>query len=109
VTLTASNGLGSHTLTKKCYIEVELLNEINSPEIHENQHLYPNPASEIITLTSGENTLIRIFNILGELVYTDPDEKKLRQVDVTNFPGGIYIVRFEGFGSMHQEKLLIQH
>jgi outer membrane protein assembly factor BamB len=109
VTLTSSNELGSHTLTKKCYIEVELLNEIDLPEISENLPVYPNPASDIVTVITDGKSRISIFNNLGALVYSDLDYKKVREVDVTGFPSGLYFIRFEGPASNLPEKLLVQH
>ena len=63
--------------------------------------VYPNPATNMIYLridavTLQSNTLIRIINSSGDIVYTESflrtDFRVLRQIDISKLPKGAYFI-----------------
>lgn len=67
-----------------------LFSELKSETIK----LFPNPTSKVIYFESNQITVnkIIIYTILGEKVYDDTLENTC--IDVSNLPGGIYIIEF---------------
>jgi hypothetical protein len=57
-------------------------------------NIYPNPASEIITFPfdNGINLPIEIYNSVGYLIFKE-DYINNRQINISEFPPGLYIVR----------------
>jgi len=71
---------------------------------------YPVPASSEITLTNSATgkTAYTITDITGRIVSTGSFEGK-KNVDVSAFAPGTYIVAFESNGQKAQQRLLIEH
>ena len=69
--------------------------------------LYPNPSTNIFTVSSNENfTSVKIYSMLSELVY----KKKVKptkqlEVSVLDLPKGIYIVQID---DKHVRKLVVE-
>ena len=57
--------------------------------------IYPNPSHSKIYISSQENTIDRavIYSAIGERVLTKT--RDLGEIDISNFPSGIYILRLE--------------
>lgn len=88
--------------------------------VFDNIELFPNPNTGIFTIkgsleNSNINTIgIRVFNIIGQMVYTDnvsPNNNQVNKtLDLGNAPDGIYFVHITG--DEGQEKILrftVQH
>ena len=86
--------------------------------------LYPNPASEVLDvgfprLRSGQGWMLDdsktlnlyLFDSFGRKVKELPlPENKNPQIDVSDLPGGMYVVVIEGEdGFMLREKVIISH
>lgn len=71
---------------------------INS--IEKDIQLYPNPASKSlhISLDKQKISSIEIFSITGQTVYTKKGNDKIneKEIDISNFPKGIYMVKIMG-------------
>lgn len=64
-------------------------------------NLYPNPASEMIYYSLGENielSNIRVIDITGKLIYNSTNINS-NQVDISGFAQGIYFMQFISNGS----------
>jgi len=108
VTLITSNGLGTDTLTKLCYIEVVMVEEVASIESIEDVTIYPNPASEYFSITTSKEAGVSIYNTLGDLVYMDKTRARARRIDVSGWPAGIYVVRLVGGGVVIKGKVIVK-
>jgi hypothetical protein len=77
-----------------------------------NIRLYPNPTSGIITLDlsgfdSELNVTVEIFGTMGECVYSNiPEGKTIMNLDLTNKPAGIYVVRVVNGGEIKTKKII---
>ncbi len=57
-----------------------------------NIRIYPNPSSGIVNISGfAQPAEVSIYNTLGELIYNESNFLK-SQIDLTNFPDGIYII-----------------
>ena len=107
VTLITSNQYGSDTLTKECFIKVELNTGFEMTQTRNNIDVFPNPAQGDIFIHSVQPAKIEIINSIGEVVFFDDNPKKERRISVSNYPAGIYIARFSNGGFIGSVKLIV--
>jgi len=69
-----------------------------------NFSIYPNPASNKLTIESNEIGIIKIKNLLGKTIYKAKKSNYLLEVNTSHFANGIYILQLNGMSS----KVLIQ-
>ena len=95
VTLAVSDGTFNNTLVKVDYIAVELALGIGSNNADEFV-VYPNPAREVINITSPEIIIrICIYNTLGILVNSCEVNTTSCQINTGTLSEGIYILKIE--------------
>jgi hypothetical protein len=62
--------------------------------------VFPNPASQMFSVPVAENDLqITVYNIAGSLIFQDniySNEVSVRNIDITSWPNGLYIVKVMG-------------
>ena len=70
--------------------------------------LYPNPASNMVTLEfstiTSSTTAIEIFDVLGKQIYKSSVTTKSESIDVSNWNSGVYLMRItaENSSSVHR-------
>jgi hypothetical protein len=69
--------------------------------------IFPNPATELISIESNNATSIHIFNTVGQVVYSNLNPSTIQSVDVSTFETGIYIVEVKNNEIITTEKLII--
>lgn len=68
--------------------------------------IYPNPSKDKITIDGVEVSKIQIFNTLGQLVKT---VQSSNEINITDLPTGIYIVKISDFDeNNYTNKIIIQ-
>jgi len=95
---------------------VAKLNTTITTSVTEINHLpiniYPNPATNELTIEFDEGELfetdITLFNILGEVVFSSPNEKigQKKTIDISSLPAGIYFVELNIDGARAVEKVV---
>jgi len=69
----------------------------------------PNPTrgftSVYYNLPKGEVATLKIYNILGEIVYNEKSDKGL--FTIRKLPTGIYLLRFNAKGYKEERKLVV--
>jgi photosystem II stability/assembly factor-like uncharacterized protein len=58
-----------------------------------NLNLYPNPATDKLTIETPQKAAIEILNLQGQLVKSFPNEGRETPVDVSELTGGVYILK----------------
>lgn len=66
-------------------------NAINDVKDGADLFLFPNPASNTIVVKSTENGLLNIYNLVGELIFTQPVTGYLTTINVSSLLPGLYI------------------
>lgn len=67
-------------------------NAINQTEDRQVE-IYPNPAKDMLTLNSKENSQLEIINQLGQRVHTQSLVKGSNQIKIKNYKQGVYIFK----------------
>ena len=66
--------------------------------------IYPNPATNKLTVESSETGTIKIKNLLGRTIYNSRKNNYLCEINTSHFENGIYILQLNSISS----KILIQ-
>ncbi len=102
VTLTASNGFGSDANTKNAYITVNVgtgIDDINTGNIS----FYPNPATDVINISSNTEFVVRVLNVQGALLLQCENQEKF---DISHLAKGIYIIEIKTEKESLRRKLI---
>jgi PKD repeat protein len=75
----------------------------NTVGIVENQsvlswNLFPNPASETITVQFAQNQIdetIRLYNVIGKLIRSVRTSSASTEIEVADLPGGLYLIQLK--------------
>lgn len=74
-------------------------------------YIYPNPASDKLIIKSeqlAEKLGIEVFNMMGQSMYADEKSQlSYFEVDVANWPEGVYLVRIAAGANQLFEKIII--
>lgn len=80
--------------------------------IKERINIYPNPASEFITLSTDINNksdlTLNIYNITGTLVKSEILRQNNRQINIVDLSDGVYMVEIKTKEWTEKQKLIIQ-
>jgi hypothetical protein len=75
-------------------------------------NLYPNPASDIITLNidnfNNADLTLNIYNVIGTLVKSEPLKQDQRQINIGDLSNGSYMVEIKSKGWSEKQKLIVQ-
>lgn len=72
--------------------------------------LYPNPASESITISSTNIlSTYRLTDLRGNLIHSGTSTKNTIELDVRLLAEGIYLVEVETIKGLHLQKVTVQH
>lgn len=98
VTVTATDASGNAAI---CTFDITVLSSLGVDDVILNDviRIYPNPASELITLTNTGNeaiTQIRISDMNGRVIETISNNSlSQRQINISSYASGVYFVHIE--------------
>lgn len=89
----------------------EMISDISEATQALEIYVYPNPASDYVTLTAGDPNLdisnLQVVNLLGEVVYSKTEDLSLSTtILIDNFTPGLYFIRLEVEGVMMTKKII---
>ena len=100
IDITVTDGWGnSKTITKPVYVET-CHDGINDGSFNPLQ-VYPNPASDVLTIEFAGNTRslpIRIYDLLGKEVMTSRFDNSRSVINISELPAGTYRIVIGSFG-----------
>jgi len=76
--------------------------------INEEILFYPNPVHSLLNIRTAmdNNSMLRIYNLTGELLYSEKLTGDYQTIDVSHLPNGMYIVYVTGNGDTFTEKII---
>lgn len=89
-------------------------NPVGLNNVHSNNGIdvYPNPSNGIINIRNSgakEKFNVKIYNALGQVVYSEMFNKFFTTVDLSHQPSGIYHVRLEGELQIISKSIMISN
>ena len=80
--------------------------------VEEHINIYPNPASDLITLNIGNrnnaNLTLNIYTIIGELVRSELLKQNQQKINIGDLTNGIYMVTIKSKDLTENQRLIIQ-
>lgn len=82
------------------------IESLNSLDVN----VYPNPFTDQVTIVSGSNAIesVKIYNNLGQVIYSSTNNDKLITVNSSEWSKGIYMVELKSNDQVSIEKLVKQ-
>ena len=88
-----------------------IITGIDHPDFDNVVSVYPNPANDRITFQLGIGMKaidMRIYNVVGELVYQSEITNQQTTIDISSFAKGVYTVQVENKDAKVFKKLVVQ-
>ena len=85
-----------------------ILNKIEETVEKKDHRLYPNPSNGSFTLELEEESIIDIYNVLGQNVMHLNEATGSRQISLSHAPKGLYFVRIQSGNDIEVKKLIIK-
>jgi len=78
--------------------------------LNDNLNVYPNPSNGKFTIenASVENGKMEIFDLFGQLIYSTDDFNKRKEMDISNFAKGVYLVKINDGKTSYTEKIVVE-
>ena len=90
-------------------VKVNLISSINVVNIFPDLLIYPNPATDILTLENiPTNSIIEIYDVQGKLLIIKRPTSTKEDINVANLHNGIYLVKIENAVGSTVRKLAIK-
>ena len=70
-------------------------------------NLYPNPTSDVLTISKAENATIEIYNILGQVMTIKTNISKQEIIDVSGYAAGAYMAKISNEGVTTTKKFVV--
>jgi hypothetical protein len=88
-----------------------LITDVTAPLAAQVFSIYPNPASETLTITTpielAYPAVATVFNALGQVVLTKQLNANQQQLDVSNLPNGVYTISLQTSLVKVAQKILV--
>lgn len=65
----------------------------NESFLSSNILIYPNPSHGVFTINSDEELEIKVFDLVGKLIFTNKISSGINQIDISNYSSGIYLLQ----------------
>lgn len=104
VTVTDANGC-----IKTTSIIVNETTGISKNDFNKKVKIYPNPSKGIVSIdiqNQGEEVLVEVTNLFGRAIYNKRVKKSIEQIDLSDYPPGIYFVVVQGENMMQLGKIV---
>jgi plastocyanin len=107
VTIYDANGC----ITSSTFIVNSTIGISNLNAVKDEIKLYPNPATSIINVETGNLIAdkIEIINLIGQIIYTETDLKNKFTINAIDFDSGVYFIKITKDNESIIKKINIQH
>ena len=104
ITLIVSNALGADTLTRSCHLGVQESSAAGEV-FAEGVRIFPNPASERVSIMAPEGSWVRVWHSASGRVKTL--QKTSENIDLAGWASGLYVVEVKNGARIWREKLVV--
>ncbi len=72
-----------------------------------NFRIYPNPTTGIFVIEGTQGSKIAVFNMIGDVIYTNDNASKITTIDLSSFAVGNYIVKIVNDNEVSYQKIVL--
>lgn len=94
------------TATKESGNPWEFPTSVEESSIQDFIQISPNPFTNLLTISSSKPNKLSIYNLLGQLVFTQNNRIGQTTLELQNLPNGLYIVNSEAEGKILKKFIL---
>ena len=69
--------------------------------------LYPNPTSDVLTISNIQNATIEIYNLLGQVMTIKTNSSNQETIDVSGYAAGAYMAKISNAGVTTTKKFVV--
>lgn len=109
VTLTAINGDNEEEVVEEAYITVHNCSGIGSIDLNK-MRVSPNPNNGqfTISLPNTGTFEVNVYDLTGQLIYTQQMSSELNQMDISDLNSGIYIISAQNGSTQFKERVVVK-
>jgi len=109
-TLTSSDvgDYGMNTPAYFCIDDLNLTSTFAENIIESNINIYPNPIKNILNITNINNSDINIYNLSGQIIYSEKVYQDNIRIDFSDFQNGVYIISVKNNSEIKTYKIIKQ-
>jgi hypothetical protein len=71
--------------------------------------MYPNPATDKVTIKADESMLISVLDIQGKTILVQTEKTKETSINTDEWPNGMYIISIETEAGISHQQLIVNH
>lgn len=97
--------------TEGCSAQAEITVEVRSSGVDENSHqvtLFPNPATDVLTIRCEGLQQVSLFNSIGQKLFTQESDGNQLVIDLCAYPAGYYILQVKTAHGVMTRKMAIE-
>ena len=94
-----SFGFNEHRILPRVASDIEAVLGMTEEQLNAIS-IYPNPASDVLTVNGAEGANITVTDAQGKTVYSSTMSNTVETINVENLESGIYFINFEGNKTM---------
>jgi hypothetical protein len=106
VTWTATDEAGNQTA---CSFDITVDEHVSVDVTGKTLRIYPNPVSTTLHVDAKEFDCLQIYDIGGKLIYQDAFDGNPKEVDFSNIPYGVYVVKLTGLRTISRKVIVLKH
>lgn len=92
-----------------CFEQLTYVGIVDNIEVNSNINVYPNPANDFVNVESSVNiNEVKIFNNLGQIVYSQNVDNNFVRINTEKFTTGIYHIQINSQDGIKTQKLVIK-
>ncbi len=78
-----------------------------NPTTNNNFNIYPNPTTGIFVIEGTRNSKISVYNMIGDVIYTNDNAEEVTTIDLSSFSVGNYIVKIVNNNEVSYQKIIL--
>jgi hypothetical protein len=72
------------------------------------ESIYPKPSTGRLYFRDSKPTEVKVFNAMGQFVFSETNQAGIPSIDLKNHPQGLYTVQYQMEDEMYLEKILLE-
>lgn len=94
------------TIVNACKVDLDIFTSVNDTK-NTNFKIYPNPTVGLIKIEGVEGAQVLVYNMVGELVYSNANAVAITTIDMSSLQAGNYMVKVINNNEVSTQKIVL--